>query len=589
MVIKVGISSFNPAPGKLLENAKRIRKIILEASNNNFELLIFPEMALSGYCLGDLHTDNKFIKKQWELLHQIILPVSRNINLVLGLALSDDKNRMHNGEPARYNGYAAISNGKIIRTGKKTLLINEGVLEDSRYFLPGNEDEIRPVSFNFGKKGQINMGIMICQEMWDDYSPHHPARLLAAQGAQALLVLNSSPFHTTKFQMRVETARRRVEETGLPLFYANSSGIQDIGKNIVIFDGGNFAITNNFKLEIGSFFKEKLLAVNFSPKHKISNVPQLQTSPPKMAILKEALIYTLKSFLERNIFFKGAVLGLSGGIDSALDALLLVEAIGAENLLCLNLPSRFNSKITKSMAGKMAEKLQCEYIIHPIEDVFKKKISDLKAGLSQKPKQITLENMQARERGNILMQYSQERGLMVVGNGNKTELQRGYATLYGDILGAIMPLGDVSKLDIFQLIKYIDPENEIIPAQVVDLKPSAELSAAQNIENNLGDPFDYYIESPLGTEIIENKKSPLQLKKLFRERNLEPDLWLPDKNQLLVYDKFNADEFYKYAKELVKAISNSYFKRVQAPPVPVMTPRAFGLDCRESLFPPEFY
>ncbi|MDA3863196.1 MAG: NAD(+) synthase [Deltaproteobacteria bacterium] len=589
MKIKVGISSFNPAPGKLLCNAKKIRTIILDAINNNFELLIFPEMALSGYCLGDLHTNSKFIKKQWELLQQIILPATNNINLVLGLALLDNNNCMHNGEPARYNGYAAISNGKIIRTGKKTLLINEGVLEDSRYFLPGNKDEISPISFDFGKKGKISMGVMICQEMWDDHSPHHPAKILAAQGAQALLVLNSSPFHTPKFKMRVETARLRVKETGLPLFYANSSGIQDIGKNIVVFDGGNFAITYNTKLETGNFFKDELLPVDFSPNHKITNVPQLDTNPPRIPILKDALVYTLKSFLERNPFFKGAVLGLSGGIDSALDALLLVEAIGAENLLCLNLPSRFNSKVTRSIAGEIAEKLRCEYIIHPIEEVFNKKIIDLKAGLGHEPMQLTLENMQARERGNILMQYSQERGLMVIGNGNKTEMQRGYATLYGDILGAIMPLGDVSKLDIFQLAKYIDPKNEFIPAQVLELKPSAELSAAQNIEKNLGDPFDYYIESPLGTEIIENKKSPLQLKKLFRERSLDPALWLPDKNHLLVYDKFTTDEFYKYAKDLVKAVSNSYFKRVQAPPVPVMTPRAFGLDFRESLFPPEFY
>lgn len=582
MRITTALHSFDPWPGEIIENKSKIINKIDEY-RHKADILVFPEMSLPGYCIGDLHKDSEFINLQEHALKEII-DASKGITVIIGLTILDHSGKkMSDGTVARYNGFAVISDGQLIRMGKKTLLVDEGVLEDSRYFLLGKKEEIEPVEV-FVKGQKIVLGIMVCQDMWDDYSEVKVADILAKKGADFLVVLNSSPFYVGKLEKRIQTALARVSETSLPLLYVNTTGIQDIGKNIVIFDGRSFAVTQSGVTVQEGFLTETLITT-FDTNEKITELPYWKAEKDGIAVLADSLIYTLREFFRRTKVFKRAVIGLSGGIDSALDALLITKALGSNSLICVNMPSRFNSDITRNIAGKIAAALDAEYYIHPIQEIvdLKKKLLEQSLGTVSG---LTIENLQARARGSILMEYSQEKAAMVIGNGNKTEFQRGYATLYGDILGAIMPLGDVNKLLVFALAAHLDPENRILPRELFEIVPSAELSEAHNIAQGKGDPFDYYVESPIGVEIVENARSPELLKKLFIEQGLDSGLWIPDRQGRTVYEKFSPESFYIYAQSVVRAIRKSYFKRVQAPPIPVVSPRAFGMDYRESLFLP---
>jgi len=416
--------------------------------------------------------------------------------------------------------------------------------------------------------------------MWDDYSSLKPSAILRQGGAELLLVINTSPFELGKNHVRMETARSRCLETGLGLVYVNSAGIQDNGKNVIIFDGGSFILDRDGK-ELARFpqFVEGLF---------FSGEGEGEDSGDQFdcreAELLAALVYGIEGFFNRTGHSK-AVIGLSGGIDSSLSACLLVEALGRENVLGINMPTRFSSRTTRDNAWELASRLGIEYIVHSIEEVVCLKRADYEEVTGTGMMTLTYENIQARERGNVLMTYAQERGGLVVGNGNKTEFQRGYATMYGDIVGGLMPLGDVAKTDIYRLAEHINAHRgNPIPDAAITIPPSAELSEEQNVDEGRGDPFDYDIEAPLGQELIENERSPAELRLLFESRKLDPLLWNPVRSGITVYEKLSAEEFERMAWELFRGLEASVFKRIQAPPVLKMSHKAFGFDLRESLF-----
>jgi NAD+ synthase (glutamine-hydrolysing) len=419
---------------------------------------------------------------------------------------------------------------------------------------------------------------MICHDMWDDYSSHKPATILRGKGAQLLVVINSSPYHARRLEQRLETARARVAETGLPLVYANACSVQDNGKNVIVFDGGSFILD--------SLGDPRLLAPQFSPGIFLTTqgtvAEPLRT--PRATELLDALLFGIGGFFKRT-GASNAVIGLSGGIDSSLSAALLVQALGSQNVLGINMPTRFSSQTTRDNASELARRLGIEYIVHPIEETVRHKQAAYRTITGADMATLTFENVQARERGNVLMTYAQERGGLVVGNGNKTEFQRGYATMYGDILGALMPLGDLAKTDVYRVANALNERfGEPIPMAVITIPPSAELSAEQDIDRGRGDPFDYDVEGPMGQEIIENERTPAALRNLFEQRSLDPELWEPVRSSTEVYEKLTADEFEALAWDVFRALERTVFKRIQAPPVLKLSRKAFGFDLREAGF-----
>ncbi len=577
MLDQIAIAQFDPAPGDIDGNTRAIIHEMAEANRRGAQLVVFPEECISGYCVGDLNRNELLIGESLAALEERIAPASGSTAAVIGLIAPRPGENLNDGASGACNAFAVVQNGKIIGRGSKSLLVDDGVFYDSRYFLPAAASDLEPVSIAT-PAGPLSLGIMICHDMWDDFSAHKPSTILRDTGAQLLVVINSSPYHARRLDQRLETARARVTETGLPLVYANSCSVQDNGKNVIVFDGGSFILDG-----LGD---PRLLAPQFESGLYLAT-DGIVTEParaPRAHELLEALLFGIAGFFRRT-GIDNAVIGLSGGIDSSLSAALLVQALGPQNVLGINMPTQFSSQTTRDNAAELARRLGIEYVVHPIEETVRHKQEAYRSITGFDMATLTFENVQARERGNVLMTYAQERGGLVVGNGNKTEFQRGYATMYGDILGALMPLGDLAKTDVYRVANAINERfGDPIPQPVITIPPSAELSAEQDIDKGQGDPFDYDVEGPMGQEIIENERTPATLRSLFEERTLDPELWDPVRSSTSVYDKFTPEEFEALAWEVLRAVERTVFKRIQAPPVLKLSRKAFGFDLREAGF-----
>jgi NAD+ synthase (glutamine-hydrolysing) len=574
---QIAIAQFDPSPGDIEGNTRAIIHQMAEATRRGAQLVVFPEECISGYCVGDLNRNEMLINESLAALEQRIAPAAGTTAAVIGLIAPHPADHLNDGARGACNAFAVVQDGKIIGRGSKSLLVDDGVFYDSRYFLPASAAELEPVTIAT-PTGPLSLGIMICHDMWDDYSSHKPSTILSGKGAQLLVVINSSPYHARRLEQRLDTARARVAETGLPLVYANACSVQDNGKNVIVFDGGSFILDG-----LGD---PRLLAPQFSSGIFLATDGVVTEPPriPRASELLEALLFGISGFFKRT-GVGNAVIGLSGGIDSSVSAALLVQALGPQNVLGINMPTRFSSQTTRDNASELARRLGIEYVVHPIEETVRHKQEAYRAITGCTMATLTFENIQARERGNVLMTYAQERGGLVVGNGNKTEFQRGYATMYGDILGALMPLGDLAKTDVYRVANAINERfSEPIPKAVITIPPSAELSAEQDVDKGQGDPFDYDVEGPMGQEIIENERTPATLRTLFEERLLDPELWEPVRSSTSVYEKHTPEEFEALAWEVFSALERTVFKRIQAPPVLKLSRKAFGFDLREAGF-----
>ena len=577
MLDQITIAQFDPAPGDIDGNSTQILRLMASAREQGAQLVVFPEECVSGYCVGDLNRNEMLLRESLAALEQRIAPASDSTAAVIGLISPLPGMKLNDGAPGACNGYGVVQHGRVVGRGAKSLLVDDGVFYDSRYFLPAAVHDIQPVTIRTAA-GPFSLGIMVCHDMWDDFSAHKPSAILAGKGAQLLVVINSSPYHARRQGGRLATARARVAETGLPLVYANACSVQDNGKNVILFDGGSFILDG-----LGD---ARLLAPQFVPGLFQAAQDVVPDVPPRSRPdeLLDALIFGLGGFFRRT-GVDSAVIGLSGGIDSSVSAALLVQTLGANKVLGINMPTRFSSRTTRDNARELARRLGIEYVVHPIEETVQQKREAYQAITGQRMGSLTFENVQARERGNVLMTYAQERGGLVVGNGNKTEFQRGYATMYGDILGALMPLGDLAKTDVYRVAAAINSRfGDPIPKAVISIPPSAELSAEQDIDKGQGDPFDYDVEGPMGQELIENERTPSTLRRLFEERGLDPELWEPVRSDVTVYEKLTAAEFEALAWEVFGAIEQTVFKRIQAPPVLKLSRKAFGFDLREAGF-----
>jgi len=577
MVPRIAVAQFDPAPGDIAGNSARMLELVSQAGRQGAELVVFPEGAVTGYCIGDLNRNRILVRESLAAVQQRLAPASRGVAVVVGLVAPEPAWNLGGGAAGARNAFLVLADGKVVGRGAKSLLVDDGVFYDSRYFLPASEADIRPVEVPL-RSGPVRLGIEICHDMWDDFSAVRPSRLLADRGAQLLVVLNSSPFWCRRLPQRLETAARRAVETGLPLLYANTCGVQDNGKNVILFDGASFLLDAGGRLAgLCPAFEDGLFLLP-------SGSPAALPRPSRAEELDDALRFGLAGFFRRT-GFDGAVLGLSGGIDSAVSACLLVSALGRDKVLAVNMPTRFSSTTTRELAGELAHRLGIEYAVHGIDDIVQRKKAQFEAISGNEMKGLSFENIQARERGNVLMTYAQERGRLVIGNGNKTEFQRGYATLYGDIVGAVMPLGDVAKTDVYRLARHINEcHGSPIPDEILTIPPSAELSEAQDVTRGLGDPFDYDIEAPMGQELIEQERTPAELRALFEQRRLDPDIWTPVRSDCPVYDKLTADRFEQYAWEVFRAIEATTYKRIQSPPIIKLSRKSFGFDFRESVF-----
>jgi NAD+ synthase (glutamine-hydrolysing) len=542
--LRVAMAQINSVVGDLKGNIKKIEEYIEKAKQQTADLVIFPELAVTGYPPQDLLLEKSFIRENKALLKELINN-NHGIACIVGFV---DYTEDH-----LYNAAAVFHEDLLVGVAYKTLLPTYDVFDEERYFEPAKA--IQPVIIDFPGSKEVSLGVEICEDLWDKEYKVKVTDQLAAKGADLVVNLSASPFSAGKRFDRIETLKTKASEKKVPIFYVNLVG----GQDELVFDGQSLAVDKQGTLiAMGKQFEEDLVVTELDLQKKVA-----QKIEPPMYLREEeifnALVLGLRDYFRKTGFTMAAI-GLSGGIDSSLTAAISVEALGKENVVGLSMSSRFSSDHSIHDAQCLAENLGIGFFHLSIQELVDGYQETLDEPMKQMRSRYSIdkvdddpvadENIQARIRGNCLMYVSnllKELKIMVLNTGNKTELALGYCTLYGDMTGGLGVISDLSKTDVYQLSRYVNEKagREIIPENVFSKKPSAELREDQV------DPFDYSVISPLVDEIIEHRRGKQELIEMG-------------------YPIQTVEDTYK-------RIRTSEYKRWQAAPGIKVTSKAFGI------------
>jgi NAD+ synthase (glutamine-hydrolysing) len=571
--MRIALAQLNPTSGDITRNTDLILAALDEARTRGADLLVTPEMALPGYCIGDLVEDAGFLAAN-ECAMRRISEAARGITAVVGFIDFDAAARNESGAIRKYNAAAVVRDGRILQRAHKTLLPSYRYFDDKRFFVPGERRE--PIAVDVAGREE-RIGVSICEDMWDEFYHVKPLQELSIKGADVLLNLNASPFYPGKRHERDAVIQRHIRELRKPLVYINTVGAADNGKNIIPFDGESLVYDANGRLlAIGRQFAEELLVVDLDPA-TAANAATLPRIDREREIY-DGLTMALRDYM-RKTGFSRAIVPVSGGIDSALALAIAADALGPAQVTAWNMPSQFNSEATKAIAARLAHAFGVAYRVVPIQTIDEQVRTVFEHHAHPIANGFTRENLHARIRGLMVMAESNDTGALLISCGNETEIALGYATLYGDMCGGVSLIGDLSKLDVYHLARFVNATHgkEMIPAEAFTVKPSAELAADQV------DPFDYHVVAPIVGELVERRRSPAALVALFESRALDPARFIPDPDGLTVYDKHTRASFAEVVYDAFRRLRRSVYKRLQGPPIVVVTERAFGFDLRETI------
>ncbi|QSR33671.1 NAD+ synthase [Marinobacterium iners] len=527
--IRVVMAQLNLLVGDIPGNTGRIIDTALKARDElNADLVLFPELALTGYPPEDLLLRPSLELRVQEALQRILAAVS-GVTLVLGYP------RYREG--ALYNMAGVIRDGELLHEYAKQCLPNFQVFDEKRYFAAGDEVGL------FEHKG-IKIGLSICEDIWHT----GPVEQLRAAGAELVLSLNASPFHIGKPAQRRDVLHQRAQQLGCPLVYLNLTG----GQDELVFDGGSMlASAQGDILFQGVHCEEALYSCSFDPATAVLKPEQAGVAEPDSdALVYQVLVQGVRDYINKN-GFRGVVLGLSGGIDSALTVAVAVDALGADRVEAVMMPFRYTSSMSLEDAEAEARALGIQYdviSIEPLYDSFMQQLAPQFEGLSP---DTTEENLQARCRGVLLMAISNKKGYLVLTTGNKSEMAVGYSTLYGDMAGGFDVLKDIPKTLVYRLSRYRNTLSPVIPQRVIDRPPSAELAPDQTDQDSLPD-YDVL------DRILE----------LYVERDYSA--------QAIIDEGFAAED----VNRVLRLVDINEYKRRQAPIGPRVTQRGFGRDRR---------
>jgi NAD+ synthase (glutamine-hydrolysing) len=533
--MKIALGQLNPTVGDFPGNAARILDAAARARDRGADLIVFSELCLCGYLPQDLVERPAFLDRNLEeldcLAKKLTLPA-----IVGYVARSGEAT----GKPAA-NAAALISGCKIVFQQHKMLLPTYDVFDESRYFQPARAQK----AFMFG--GQ-NLGITICEDIWNDKNfwatqlryDRDPVAELVGQGTALLINLSASPYVLDKRNLRLEMLRSIARTHQRPIIYVNQVG----GNDTLVFDGGSLAVMPDGRIAAqAKLFEEDLVLFDSA-----TGTGDIHAQPQEeIVIAHQALVCGTRDYVRKCGFHK-VVVGLSGGIDSAVVAAIAAAAVGPENVYGVSMPGPYSSEGSRTDAKQLAQNLGIEFIVLPIGDVFASYRADLAKVFAGKPEDVTEENLQARIRGNLLMALSNKYGALVLSTGNKSELAVGYCTLYGDMAGGLAVIADVPKTMVYEIAAVINRERELIPHATIEKPPSAELRPNQKDTDSLP-PYD--VLDRILKAYIEDLLSPEEI----------------------------ADRF-SYDLSLVRAIAikvdRNEYKRKQAAPGLKLTSRAFG-------------
>jgi len=484
VLMKIALCQINPTLGSFTSNQKLIEKNYHTALENCADLVVFPEMSITGYPPQDLLLQKDFIKKSDEILHDISKICT--VPMIIGYVRSDDKKI--------FNSAALCQEGKVCYTYDKILLPTYDVFDESRYFTSGDKPGIWSIIVS-GKEYKI--GIQICEDLWDS---NYDIKVIKEQkklGADFIINISASPYSENRLKDRVCLIKNKIEDIQVPIFYCNLIGAQDE----LVFDGCSIAFDGRGScIGQAKSFEEDILLIDLNDEETfdLEYIPRIQN-------IFDALCLGIKDYFSKTANTE-AVVGLSGGIDSAIVATLACHALGSENVHGVSMPSKYSSQHSKDDAKQLAKNLEIDYMSIPIHETVNAIESALQPKFQETKKNTAEENIQARARGNILMALSNKFGWLVLSTGNKTELALGYCTLYGDMSGGLSVISDVNKSDVYSLASWINENiSDVIPQNTIAKPPSAELAP------NQVDPFDYDLISPLVDAMVEKNFSISQL------------------------------------------------------------------------------
>ncbi|MGC2387934.1 MAG: NAD+ synthase, partial [Candidatus Acidiferrum sp.] len=492
--MKIALAQFNPTVGDFAGNSARILSLAETARRRGAELAVFSELCLCGYLPQDLLERPSFIDRNHIELKQLAAKLP--IPAIVGYA-----GRVKNGTgKAIANKAALICSGRVVFEQSKMLLPTYDVFDESRYFQPAGKQ----FAYGFGKE---QLGITICEDVWNDKTfwaecryDRDPVTELVGQGITVLLNISASPYTIDKRALRLEMLQSIAVNQHRPVVYVNQVG----GDDSLIFDGASMALTAEGKVaaQARAFEEDLVLFDTVTGEGEIHGQPH-----EEIAYAYRALITGTQDYV-RKCGFKKVLVGLSGGIDSAVVAAIAVDALGASNVLGVSMPGPFSSEGSKTDAQALAHNLGIEFITLPIGDVFDAYRTALAPAFASRSIDVTEENIQARIRGNFLMAISNKFGSMVLSTGNKSELAVGYCTLYGDMAGGLAVISDVPKLMVYELARWINRERELIPVSTIEKVPSAELRPDQKDEDSLP-PYD--VLDRILKAYIEDLHSPQEI------------------------------------------------------------------------------
>ena len=536
--MRITLAQLNYTIGDFEGNTQKMLEAIEWAKHDGADIVCFAELATCGYPPRDFLEFEDFIRRSNRSIDQL-REAARGIAVVVG---APTINPVVEGKDL-YNSVYFLADGEIRFIQHKTLLPTYDIFDEYRYFEPNRQFDI--IEYR-GKR----IALTVCEDLWNlgNENPLYticPMDQMMAHKPDLMINVSASPFDYEQAEERMHVLKANVAKYGIPLFYVNH-----IGANTeIIFDGGSTVISPNGKVFHEMRYFESYLA-SFELDEVMINQEEHRQQAGKLERIQEALVLGIRDYFGK-LGFKKAIIGLSGGLDSALTTVLTVMALGRENVRVLLMPGEFSSDHSIKDAADLAENLGIEYDIVPIQEIYEAYRNTLKPYFKDQPFNIAEENLQARARGNLLMAFSNKFGYILLNTTNKSEMAVGYGTLYGDLSGGISVIGDIYKTEVFELARYINRKEEIIPANTILKPPSAELRPNQKDSDSLP---EYDILDKILYEYIEKELGPYEIIRLG-------------------YDE-------KLVKRILRLVNMNEFKRYQTAPVLRVSPKAFGIGRR---------
>lgn len=535
--VRIGLAQLNPTVGDLAGNRALIADAYRRAVEAGCHIVAFPELSITGYPPEDLVLKPGFVRDNHAVLHELAA-VTTECVAVIGFVDSGDGADPGSGRPVLHNAAAVCVNGEVVSVYRKRLLPNYDVFDEERTFQPGSGDH-RLIKVN-----GIEVGVSICEDIW---RADGPVSAQAALGARVNININGSPFHVGKLAERERMLSERARDNSCVIVYVNQVG----GQDELVFDGASmvFDATGNLLARAPQFVPD-LMVVDIDVNE--SQPSTIEPALHRTAELYEALVLGTRDYVRKNKF-TDVVIGLSGGIDSSLVAAVAVDALGAEHVHGVSMPSRYSSDGSKSDAYELAEALGIEVRTISIEPVFQSYLQILDPSFEGRPADLTEENLQSRCRGQILMALSNKFGWMVLTTGNKSEMAVGYFTIYGDSVGGYAVIKDVLKLDVFALSRYVNDRagRTIIPEAVLTKPPSAELRPDQRDDQSLP---PYEVLDPILSLYVEQDRTAAEIIELGHAEDI--------------------------VRRIARLVDLNEYKRRQCPPGVRVSEKAFGKDRR---------